>query len=147
MRACTLYGLAFCTLVVLTAMNAMVTFLMAPGDSKLHIRAEREYSTLGHICVTPCYLIPRLNQHTSATTSLSYGHFLILPQSCSPSRTQHITQSSAWTHGRNGRRTPQKASASCASAPRVEPSPSRCTTSSTAFDSCATHLPLGITAI
>lgn len=49
MRAYTLYVLALCTLVVLTAVNVMVTFLTVPGDSKLHNRAEREYSTSHNI--------------------------------------------------------------------------------------------------
>lgn len=48
MRACTLYVVALCTVVALTALNAMVTFLMAPVDSK---RADREYSTSGHIYI------------------------------------------------------------------------------------------------
>lgn len=52
MRACTLYVVALCTLVGLTAMNAMVTLLMTPGDPKLYSRAQREYSTSGHcICI------------------------------------------------------------------------------------------------
>lgn len=46
MRTCTLYVIALCTIVALTALNAMVTFLMVPVDSK---RADREYSTSGHI--------------------------------------------------------------------------------------------------
>ncbi|KAL1940039.1 hypothetical protein VTO73DRAFT_9374 [Trametes versicolor] len=44
MRACTLYVVALCTVVALTALNAMVTFLMAPVDSK---RADREYTYVG----------------------------------------------------------------------------------------------------